>query len=144
MRHIAIAMALGAALWVPSAPAGAAAGSFDVIINLSNPGAVPPPGVPPAAATADLCVSQALSDATGAVVKVVCRSGQFVSIEPRPGSPFLGVHGGAFRYYFASGVPASLRFLEGRNPWVGPGTVTSLRVNYLEDLDGIVEMQVGF
>ena len=43
-----------------------------------------------------------------------------------------------------SPLPADLRYLGDSNPWVGPGTVTSIRVKYLEDLDGIVEMQVGF
>jgi hypothetical protein len=89
-------------------------------------------------------VSQSLSDATGAIVRVVCTSGQFVSIEAQPGAPYLGVHGSAYRYYFASGVPASLRYLGGEDPWVGPGTVTSIRIIYPEDQDGIIEMRVGF
>ena len=143
MKRILIALALGAL----AAPSGAATvgGTFDVSISLTAPGTPPPPGggATPTG-SADFCVSQSLSDATGAIVRVVCKSGQFVSIEPRPGSPFLGVHGGAFRHYFASGVPADLRFLGGTDPWIGPGTVTSIRVKYLEDLDGIVEMQVGF
>jgi hypothetical protein len=143
MKRLILALALGAF----AAPGGAAttAAAFDVGINLMFPGGPPPAGGgTPSGASADFCVSQALSDATGAIVRVVCTSGQFVSIEARPGSPFLGVHGGAFRYYFANGIPAHLRFLGESNPWVGPGTVTSIRVKYLEDLDGIVEMQVGF
>lgn len=144
MKRLILALALGAL----AAPGGAATtgATFDVNISLSAPGTPPPSGGggSAAAGTADFCVSQSLSDATGAIVRVVCKSGQFVSIEARPGSPFLGVHGGAFRYYFANGMPAHLRFLGESNPWVGPGTVTSIRVKYLEDLDGIVEMQVGF
>jgi hypothetical protein len=143
MNRLLLALALGAL----AAPGGAATtgANFDVNITLTAPGAPPPTGgATPPQGSADFCVSQSLSDATGAIVRVVCKSGQFVSIEPRPGSPFLGVHGGAFRYYFASGIPADLRFLGGSNPWVGPGTVTSIRLKYLEDLDGIVEMQVGF
>jgi hypothetical protein len=143
MKRLILALALGAF----AAPSGAATtgAAFDVGINLMFSGGPPPAGggTPPGA-SGDFCVSQALSDATGAIVRVVCKSGHFVSIEPRPGSPFLGVHGGAFRYYFANGIPAHLRFLGDTNPWVGPGTVTSIRVKYLEDLDGIVEMQVGF
>jgi hypothetical protein len=142
MKRILIALALGAL----AAPSGAATvgAAFDVGITLTAPGGPPPTGVTPPGASSDFCVSQSLSDATGAIVRVVCTSGQFVSIEPRPGSPFLGVHGGAFRFYFANGMPADLRFLGGTDPWIGPGTVTSIRVKYLEDLDGIVEMQVGF
>lgn len=143
MKRILLALALGAL----ATPGGAATtgANFDVNIALTAPGSPPPSGggTPPANA-ADFCVSQSLSEATGAIVNVVCKSGQFVSIEPRPGAPFLGVHGGAFRYYFANGIPADLRYLGDSNPWVGPGTVTSIRVKYLEDLDGIVEMQVGF
>ena len=150
MKRLLLALALGAF----AAPGSAATtgATFDVGIMLSSPGTPPSGGggTPPSgggggtAGSPDFCVSQSLSDATGAVVRVVCKSGQFVSIEANPSGPFLGVHGGAFRYYFANGLPAHLRFLGDSNPWVGPGTVTSIRVKYLEDLDGIVEMQVGF
>lgn len=143
MKRIVIALLLGAF----AAPSGAASASasFDVGINLTVPGGPPPAGGgTPTATSSDLCVSQALSEATGGVVRVVCSSGHFVSIEAQRGSPYPGVHGGAYRYYFANGIPADLRFLGDSNPWVGPGTVTSIRVKYLEELDGIVEMQVGF
>lgn len=143
MKRILIALALGAL----AAPGGAATvgGTFDVGITLTMPGGPPPSGGgTPTAQSGGICVSQSLSDATGAIVRVVCTSGEFVSIEANPSGPFVGVHGGAFRHYFANGVPADLRFLGGTDPWIGPGTVTSIRVKYLEDLDGIVEMQVGF
>jgi hypothetical protein len=143
MKRILIALALGAL----AAPSGAATvgGAFDVSITLTAPGAPPPSGGGvPTAQSGGVCVSQSLSDATGAIVRVVCTSGQFVSIEANPNGPFIGVHGGAFRHYFANGIPADLQFLGGTNPWIGPATVTSIRVKYLEDLDGIVEMQVGF
>lgn len=143
---LALALALGA-LAAPSG-AGTTSRSFDVDINLLPPGSVPPGsgggGTPPGS-TGDLCVSQSLSDATGATVRVVCTTGQFVSIEADQGQPYkVGVHGGAYRFYFANGLPANLQFVGRGSPWVGPGTVTSLRVNYLEGLDGIIEMQVGF
>ena len=148
MKRILIALLLGAF----AAPSGAASASasFDVGITLTMPGGPPPSGggTPGGgsitAQTGGACVSQSLSDATGAIVRVVCTSGQFVSIEANPNGPFLGVHGGAFRYYFANGIPADLRFLGSSDPWIGAGTVTSIRVKYLEDLDGIIEMQVGF
>jgi len=143
VRSIAIALALSG-LGTPSYAAGTTAGNFSVNISLNVPGAPPPPGVSPAPSSGDVCVSQALSQATGAMVRVVCRSGHFVSIEPPQGAPFLGVHGGAFRYYFANAVPEHLRYLGGDEPWVGPGTVTSIRISYPEGLDGYVEMQVGF
>ena len=155
MKRILIALALGA-LAAPSSAATVGA-TFDVGITLTMPGGPPPSrgGPPPSrggtpggetitAQSGGACVSQSLSDATGGIVRVVCTSGQFVSIEANPNGPFLGVHGGAFRYYFANGIPSDLRFLGGSDAWIGPGTVTSIRVKYLEDLDGIIEMQVGF
>ena len=145
---LALALALGA-LAAPSGAQTTASRSFDVDITLYPPGTVPPGpggggGTLPGSA-GDLCISQSLSDATGAIVRVVCSSGQFVNIEADTSQPYrLGVHGGAYRFYFANGMPASLQFVGHGNPWVGPGTVTSLRVNYLEGLDGVIEMQVGF
>lgn len=140
MKRVVMAVAL--ALTGTPGLAASTSDSFNVVIT--SPGAPPPPGVAPAPASSDLCVSQTLSGASGGLVSVICRSGQFVSIEPQSGARFLGVHGGAFRYYFANGIPESLRYLGGRDPWVGPGTVTSIRINYLEGLDQAVEIQVGF
>lgn len=148
LKHVAAAIAL-MAIAVPCG-AGSVSSAYDVRVTLTTPGLPPPPpppGVSPGPApstTGDLCVSQALSTASGATVRVVCRSGQFVSIEPRPGTEFLGVHGGTFRYYFANAVPEHLRYLGSDVPWIGPGTVTSIRINYPEGLGGLVEMQVGF
>lgn len=150
MRRIAIAVALAA--FAAPGSAGTAGGNFDVGITLAVPGAPPAPGPgpgpgsgpAPSPSSGGVCVSQSLSDATGATVRVLCNPGQFVSIDAQPNSPYFGVHGGAFRFYFATGVPAHLRYLGGSDPWIGPGTVTSIRVNYLEGLDGVVEMQVGF
>jgi hypothetical protein len=145
LHRIAAAIAF-AAIAAPCV-AGSVGSAHNVRVTLVTPGLPPPPVVTPpgpASSTGDLCVSQALSSATGAMVRVVCRSGQFVSIEPGPGTAFLGVHGGTFRYYFANAVPEHLRYLGSDAPWVGPGTVTSIRINYPEGLDGLVEMQVGF
>src|SRR5574341_1974300 len=141
VKQIAIALAL-ATLGAPCL-AQSASGTLNVNIVLTAPGASPAPGAAPAPRLG-LCTSQSLSEATGALVRVVCNPGEFVSIEPRPGSRFLGVHGGAFRYFFANGIPAQLRFLGGSEPWLGPGTITSVRINYPEGQDGAIEMLVGF
>lgn len=141
VERIAIALAL-AALGAPCL-AQSTNGTFDVNIVLTVPGAPPPPGATPPPSDG-ICISQSLSDATGALVRVVCNPGGFVSIEPRPGSSYLGVHGGAYRYFFANGIPAHLQFLGGPEPWVGPGTVTSVRVSHAEGQDGAIEMLVGF
>lgn len=145
-RAIVGSFAIALALSGPGLPshAGTTAGNFNVNISLNVPGAPPPAGATTSPSSGDVCISQALSDATGALVSVVCRSGQFVSIEPTQGAAFLGVHGGAFRYYFTNAVPEQLRYLGGDEPWVGPGTVTSVRISYPGDVDGYVEMQVGF
>jgi hypothetical protein len=94
-----------------------------------------------------ICTSETLSAATGAVVQVVCASGQFVSIEPRPGQPFAFTHGGAFRFHFGPGVsvaeptapgPASLAFS-------GAGTVTAMRVQRAgRAIEDPVEMLITF
>lgn len=50
-----------------------------------------------------LCISQTLSEQFGAVVRIVCATGQYVSIAPLPGTRFPGTYGGAFRYPLLSG-----------------------------------------
>jgi hypothetical protein len=79
----------------------------------------------------DKCTSETLSQQTNAVVQVVCRSGNFVSIDPAPGKPFLGTQGGAFRYYFGVGSSGAMPLIgldRTLNPYLGYGTVTGLRV----------------
>jgi hypothetical protein len=80
------------------------------------------------------CINQALSEQTGALVQVVCQSGDFVRIDPDPRRPFVGTHGGAFRYAFmaagAAGLaPATLDGLASdATLYAGSGTVTGLHV----------------
>ena len=57
-----------------------------------------PPAVPASISAGRLCTSQTLSSASGALVRVVCSTGQFVSIEPVAGQPIAGTHGGAYRF----------------------------------------------
>jgi hypothetical protein len=83
----------------------------------------------------ETCLSASLSESTGALVQVVCHSGNFVSIEPQPGTSFVGTHGGAYRYFFnvASGAVAQLPPLEDvaaiAELYAGYGTVTGLHVS---------------
>jgi hypothetical protein len=135
-----LALVLGAG--TPAA-GGTLGANFGVAITLSNPSAV---AIPTASATATgnasgICISQSLSEATGAVVRVVCRNGHFVSISPRPGQRFLGTHGGAYNYYFGPGYGAIHRtaLREG-----GTGTVTSFRVYSIEEADGLLDLLVSF
>jgi hypothetical protein len=133
-----MALLSGAPSW-----AGAAAGSFAVGITLNNPSGQPQsrPGV---------CYSRTLSEQTRARVEVNCATGEFVAIEAVPGVPFLGVHGGAFRY--AIPLVAEATALDAGEPASGQGTITMYRVYDLTQPEGPgnlwwdrpVEMRVSF
>jgi hypothetical protein len=137
-RRLAAAGALLAALASasPAARAGEASGSFNVNITLNDS--------PPA--SQGVCISKTLSAQTNAVVQVVCSSGQFVRIDPDPTKPFLGVHGGAFRYHFGPryeiGPPDSLGGDELR--YLGAGTVTAVRVYNPGSKTSLLELLVSF
>ncbi|HET7764027.1 MAG TPA: hypothetical protein VFK92_02950 [Burkholderiales bacterium] len=110
--------------------AGVGSGTFRVNISVNEPG------------KSALCVSQSLSQSTGALVQVLCSTGQFVSIGPRPGAPFAGVHGGAFTYYFS---PTPDFQLEGsRSLMQGSGTVTEYRVYSRDRYDQFIDILVSF
>lgn len=80
------------------------------------------------------CINEALSERTGALVQVVCRSGNFVSIEPQPGRSFVGSFGGAYRYFFNLGSGSVVQVApngEGgavAELYAGYGTVTGVHV----------------
>ena len=144
MRTVSLApVSLALMALLHGAPSWAGvSGPVAVGITLSQPGSTP--SVPPAttvpsssspAATpllppSGVCRSRTLSESTGASVEVACRSGQFVSIAPQPGSPFLGVHGGAFRYSitFRTELSEWDAVVAGDAPGIGWGTVTALRL----------------
>jgi hypothetical protein len=129
-----MALLAGAPSW-----AGSTQGSVTVGITLTPPGAsgvVPGPSQPP---RGGVCYSQSLSQKTGASVQVVCDSGQFVSIEAVPGQPFLGVHGGAFRYSMSIARDRSVYDAVAADAFgwrTGRGTVTMLRLYDLTNPDG--------
>jgi hypothetical protein len=86
-----------------------------------------------------VCYSKSLSEKTGASVQVVCDSGQFVSIEAVPGQPFLGVHGGAFRYSMSIDRDRSVYDAAAKDPFgwrTGWGTVTMLRLYDVQHAGG--------
>jgi hypothetical protein len=125
-----ISGAVGAFLISTACLADTKAGAFNVNISLlTRPG---------------LCLSESLSQSTGAAVHVVCESSQFVSIDPQPGRPFLGVHGGAFRYLFGPGNVLTSNFSGMPDPFIGTGTVTELRIFSAEDPDGPLEILISF
>jgi hypothetical protein len=137
LRSSRLALALAALAFSFNCAAGTSAGAFSVNISLSNPGAPSTPGTPPGT----VCVSQTLSDLTGALVQVLCSTGQFVSIGPRPGAAFIA-HGGAYSYYLSVGTGSRLAGLSGLP--VGAGTVTEYRLYSVDQANGTVDLLVGF
>lgn len=130
--------------------AGTGSGIFAVSIALSGPLPVGGGGgvstdAPRADATIPgVCISEVMGEFSGARVRVTCDTGRFVSIGPLPGRPFLGAHGGAFRYNFIGG-----NSLNGRLPGAGrsptsAGTVTSVPVSSVVDSGTALEMLVSF
>ncbi len=129
-RWIRFAAAFGLAwsLGSTDAVADTASGGFAVHIRLDRSG---------------LCISEALSEETNALVSVTCSRGQFVNIAPAPDKPFLGTHGGAFRFYFDAQdrlAMAPHQFF----PYSGVGTITALRIYNADGQDGPLEMMVTF
>lgn len=107
------------ALAVPAA-AGTVTGQFPVQIAVTNGAAAP--GAP---ANGGLCINQALSQASQATVTVVCSTNQFVSIQPFGDSPFVGTHGGAYRFVLWPELMPQL----GDEAWLrAAGTVTTMQV----------------
>lgn len=104
------------------------------------------PTQPAAIATAvsSICTSASHSQAANAQVRVVCSTGQFASIEPSPGQPFAGSHGGAFRYTFGTSVASLATTVTGADFHIGAGTVTALRVVNLANVETPLEMLVSF
>jgi hypothetical protein len=122
---------------VPSV-AGQANGSFAVNIQLTQPLTAPQTGV---------CISSVASQQTGAEVRVVCSTGQVVSIEASAGTPVIaGVHGGAFRYVFRAGslLGNSGALTESELGSIGLGTVTALRISDVSVRRERVEFLVSF
>ena len=131
-----------------SASAGAISASVPVTITLTVPGApVDPgggaPGADPTGGTGT-CISQSLSEDTGALVRVTCPGGVFVNISPQPGARFVDTHGGAYSYYFGTSFGAVNRAGYGDFAQ-GSGTIASFRVYSVGgQSDGPIDMLVSF
>lgn len=96
--------------------------SFQVRIQLTVPGS-------PAAEPSSRCETQTLTAAPNALVRVVCDNGRFVSIAPDPRKPFVGSHGGAYRFHLQASAVANALLDDGIDPyWWGRGTVTAMRI----------------
>lgn len=148
---------------LPPLPVNPGAGGGTPVVPMpdTSAGTAVPPVVPtagppspavaiaaPAPATLPLrggvCTSQSQSAATHATVRVVCSTGQFASIEPTPGQPFAGTHGGAYRFNFGPGLPLAAGLGSTSGLHIGAGTVTALRVVNLAGRTDPLEMLVSF
>ena len=94
--------------------------------------------------TQAICTHQLLSQLSNAIVKVVCSSGQFVSIEALPNRPFFGTQGGVHRYLFGPLSAIQRGPASESDPYAGTGTITSLQVINLHTLDTPLEIWVSF
>ncbi len=115
-------LAVVVAAFLVASQAGQQSANFHVNIRLNSLSPTSQAGV---------CISSVASEQTGAVVRVVCSTGQVVSIEAAPGTPVIaGVHGGAFRYVFGAGslLAAGNGLIESELGLFGLGTVTALRI----------------
>ena len=96
---------------------------------------------------AAFCINTTLSGQTNALVRVTCQGDQFVNIELQQGKPFVGTHGGAYRFVFNKTNAARFNssnlgnLLEDR---IGEGTITALRVLDLTETDERLELLVSF
>jgi hypothetical protein len=130
LKTLAFCAAALGLLTLSQASAGTSSGGFNVTINTGL--------------TRQTCTSTTLSQQTQATVTVVCATGQFVSIESSPGKPFAGTHGGAYRYVFSSTIVSPSVWTGESNPFIGTGTITSLRVLNLNAYQDRLEMLVSF
>jgi len=130
LRALACGLAIGTG--AAACVAGTSGSVFQVRISLSS--GMPADGV---------CTSDAVSGAHGALVRVVCSTGQFVSIDPPPGQPLRPTHGGAYRFAFGPGLPRPAMATD-LGAGIGMGTVTALRVLHANGGDGLIEMWVSF
>lgn len=128
--------------WAVPAWCGTAQASFGVQIQLNNGGAKGlSSGDPNGVNSGGYCINEVLSGETNAVVTVVCNSNQFVSIEARPGNPFLGTHGGAYRFFLGTDtLPTRSVFSSDNAVWFSDyGTPTSMRIFFT---DGMQELTI--
>jgi len=150
-RTTTIAICLLAALAVASLPALGGSGSSSVPVNITlgtgvtPPMPIPTPEPPVTPPASGVCTSASLSESTGAVVRVVCSSGQFVSISPQPGAPFVGTHGGAYQFYWPLGTESFDSALAAGSSVISrSGRVTSFRVYSVERIGDQLDVLVSF
>lgn len=137
-KQCLLALALGG-LGAATMAQSQASGGFQIHIRLNTPGT-------PAAESGAHCETQTVASAPNALVRVVCGDGRFVSIAPDPRKPFVGSHGGAYRFHLQPGATVGSWLDEGVDTlWWGRGTVTAMRIYGVpRDGDAPLEMMVSF
>lgn len=128
---------------LPPAPVPPAPDAGGAPAPLFPPGGHAPPPIGSAVPPNGICTSGAGGNTQGALVRVVCSTGQFVSIDALPGQAFAPLHGGAWRFAFGPGLPRPA--LAGRlGHGLGTGTITALRLLLTPGADTPLEMLVSF
>jgi hypothetical protein len=141
MRRVILKAALGFATLAAAFAcfAGATSGTFGVNISLYVGGSNSSSG----SNGSGVCISQSLTEQNNAIVRVVCDSGQFVSISPIPGGRFVGSHGGAYTFYFGSSY-RSVNVAGFGEFAHGAGSVAAFRVFGVTESEGRLDMLVAF
>lgn len=127
---------------LPGAP-GAGAGTSTPPPAVGGLPDSPPPGLAGTVPPNGICTSQAGGNAGAATVRVICSTGQFVSIDAVPGQPFALTHGGAYRFSFGPGLPLPA-LAANMSMNIGAGTVTALRILGVDGAQAPLEMLVSF
>ena len=136
LRRILAKAALGLACLSAAFACAAGSGIFGVKITLHA-------AAGPTDSTPGVCTSETLSEQNGATVRVVCQSGQFVSIGPTPGAAFVGTHGGAYSYHFGSTLSGIN--VAGFGEFAhGAGSIASYRIFGVTEVDGRLDLLVSF
>jgi hypothetical protein len=141
MRRVMLEPALGVAALAAASVciAGATGGIFGVNISLNGGGS----NSPSEDNSSGVCISQTLSEQNNAIVRVVCESGQFVSISAIPGGRFVGSHGGAYTFYFGSSYRSVN--VAGYGEFAhGAGSVAGFRVFGVTESEGRLDMLIEF
>ena len=147
MRPVILKAAFGLAALAAAfaCMAGSAGGTFGVNITLNGGTGGGGSGSSSGGGSnsSGVCISQSLTEQNNAIVRVVCQSGQFVSISPIPGGRFVGSHGGAYSFYFGSSYRAVN--IAGYGEFAhGAGSVAAYRVFGVTESEGRLDMLVVF
>ena len=149
LRNLVVGLLLCSGLAVSLAATSAGQFSVNITLTGSGSGSETGSGVNTAAQSAPgVCISESLSERTNALVRVVCATGQFVSIAANPNSRLLGTHGGAFRFVLNPGNDNSFPQLVGQGQsndfYPGTGTVTAWRIYNVNGSEGPFEVLLTF